>query len=50
MEDKSCFNCAYFPNCKILNSTYSENDTDEDRIAFLNAYGKACKYYYRRYI
>lgn len=47
--DKNCFNCAYFPNCRVLRSTYSENDSDADRMAFLENYGSSCAFYYRRY-
>lgn len=46
--DKTCFNCAHFPNCKLLRDTYSEYDSDEDRQAFLEYYGKSCAFYYGR--
>lgn len=47
--DKNCFNCAHFPNCRVLRDTYSENDSDADRIAFLENYGSSCAFYYGRY-
>ena len=49
LMDKNCFNCVHFPNCRVLRDTYSENDSDADRIAFLENYGSSCAFYYRRY-
>lgn len=46
--NKNCFNCAYFPNCRVLRATSSENDSNADRTAFLEHYGSSCKFYYGR--
>lgn len=47
--DKNCFNCAHFPNCRVLRGTYSENDGDVERMAFIEDYGSSCAFYYGRY-
>jgi len=33
----------HFPNCSILQKSYSEDDDDEYRVAILECYGKSCK-------
>jgi hypothetical protein len=47
--DKTCFNCVRFPNCRVLRATSSENDSDEDRMAFLEHFGSSCVFYYGRH-
>jgi hypothetical protein len=47
--DRNCFNCAYFPNCETLRKSYSEDDSDEYRVAILECYGKNCKNFNWRY-
>jgi hypothetical protein len=42
--DKNCFTCVHFPNCRVLRATSSENDSDEDRTAFLENYGSSCTF------
>jgi hypothetical protein len=44
LMDKNCFTCVHFPNCRVLRATSSENDSDEDRTAFLENYGSSCTF------
>lgn len=41
---KSCFDCSYFSNCKILKDLFD----DDDRIyaSFLETYGESCSHYF----
>lgn len=43
--DNSCFNCAYFPSCVHLKGTKNDGESDSDRMAFLDLYGKNCPHH-----
>lgn len=47
MEERTCFNCLVFPNCKYLKEL-AELLSEQEKTIFMSLHGETCENYVNR--